>query len=367
MDVFSGITGGDNLFIVHYLLSALLVFAVLLVLVFVLGRVAGIWAGEEGLEFIRRLRKKLKVPFVLLSLFLALVVPLSFFDHQIRHAEAVSHLISVMVIVFVCWILIQTVHLIKYFLLRKFDLEEEDNLQARKIYTQFRVLENIVVFLIVLVGVSLVLMSFDGIRKIGVSLIASAGVAGIIIGFAAQRAIGTILAGIQIAISQPIRLDDVVIVENEWGRIEEINLTYVVVAIWDKRRLVLPTTYFIETPFQNWTRTTAEILGTVFIYADYTLPVDAVREELDRILEGNTLWDGKVKVVQVTDATDRTVEIRALVSAPDSGTAWNLRVQVREKLLAFLQEKYPQCLPKARVLLDPEGKSPEPVSGGSTS
>lgn len=358
----SGITG-ENLFIVQYLLGVLVVFAVLLVLVFVLGRVAGMWAGEESLEFVRRLRKKLKVPFVLLSVFLSLVVPLSFFDHQLRHTGAISHLTSVMVIVFVCWILIQSVHLVKFFLLRRFDLEKKDNLQARKIYTQFRVLENIVIFLIVLVGVSLVLMSFDSIRKIGVSLIASAGVAGIIIGFAAQRAIGTILAGIQIAISQPIRLDDVVIVENEWGRIEEINLTYVVVAIWDKRRLVLPTTYFIETPFQNWTRTTAEILGTVFIYADYTLPVDAVREELDRILEGNPLWDGKVKVVQVTNATERTVEIRALVSAVDSGTAWDLRVQVREKLLAFLQEKYPQCLPKARVLLDPEKADDNAASG----
>jgi len=325
--------------ILSYSLSVVLVFSALMVLVLVLNRAARTWVREEGYEFLKRLRKRLRLPVILLVIFLSLVIPLSFFGQQIEQTGPLSNVMSVMVIIFVSWILIQSVHLIKHFVLGKFDLGEKDNLKARKVYTQFRVLENIIVFLIVVVAVSLILMSFEGIRKIGVSLIASAGVAGIIIGFAAQKAIGTILAGIQIALSQPIRLDDVVIVENEWGRIEEINLTYVVVAIWDKRRLVLPTTYFIETPFQNWTRTTAEILGTVFIYADYTLPVDAIREELDRILDGNPLWDGKVKVVQVTNTTERTVEIRALVSAVDSGTAWDLRVHVREKLLLLSLDK----------------------------
>ena len=221
--------------------------------------------------------------------------------------------------------------------------------------------------MIIVVALSLILMSFESIRRIGVSLIASAGVAGIIIGFAAQKAIGTILAGIQIALSQPIRLDDVVIVENEWGRIEEINLTYVVVAIWDKRRLVLPTTYFIEKPFQNWTRNTSEILGTVFIYADYTLPVDAVRKELDRILDGNSLWDGEVKVVQVTDTTERTVEVRVLVSAKDSSTAWDLRVEVRERLLSFLQQRYPECLPKARLEMTGEKSGPAGIKESAKS
>ncbi len=342
------VLSGD-VFVITYFLTSLLVFAVLLVVVFFLNRGIKRWVTDDGYGILISLRSKLRTPVIFLMIFLSLIVPASFFDQQIGPLKPISAVMSVMVIIFVSWILIQSVRLIKHFVLRKFDLDEKDNLKARKIYTQFRVLENIIVFLIVVVALSLILMSFEGIRRIGVSLIASAGVAGIIIGFAAQKAIGTILAGIQIAISQPIRLDDVVIVENEWGRIEEINLTYVVVAIWDKRRLVLPTTYFIETPFQNWTRTSAEILGTVFIYADYTLPVDAVRNELDKVLETAQHWDGKVKVVQVTNATERAIEVRVLVSAADSSSAWDLRVYVREKLLAFLQDRYPECLPRARL------------------
>ncbi len=168
-------------------------------------------------------------------------------------------------------------------------------------------------------------------------------------GLAAQRTISTLLAGIQIAITQPIRVDDVVIVENEWGRIEEITFAYVVVRIWDLRRLILPITHFIEKPFQNWTRVTADILGTVFIYVDYTGPVQAIREELHRILKSTDLWDGKAWVLQVTHATERTVELRALMSAQDAPTAWNLRCEVRERLIEFVQRNYPDGLPKVRA------------------
>jgi small-conductance mechanosensitive channel len=357
IEQFGNLSEKDTQFIT-WLAGVIILLVVLSVIVLIVNRALKRWFSEEESELVNKLRSRLRLPVVLLILFLSLVLPASFFELEGSPLDPLRTIMSVMVIVFVSWILIQSVHLIKYIVLRKFDVSQKDNLQARKVFTQFRVLENIIVFLIVVVAVSLILMSFDSIRRIGVSLIASAGVAGIIIGFAAQKAIGTILAGIQIALSQPIRLDDVVIVENEWGRIEEINLTYVVVAIWDKRRLVLPSTYFIETPFQNWTRNSAEILGTVFIYADYTLPVDAVREELDRILEGNSLWDGKVKVVQVTDATERTIEIRLLVSAPDSGTAWDLRVHLREKMLAFLQKNYPNCLPRARLSIENDQGSP---------
>jgi len=186
-------------------------------------------------------------------------------------------------------------------------------------------------------------------------LFASAGVAGIILGLSAQKALGTILAGLQIAITQPIRLDDVVIVENEWGWIEEINLTYVVIRLWDKRRLVVPTTYFLEKPFQNWTRTSADILGSVFIYTDYTMPFEPLRKELTRLLEATPLWDGKVNVLQVTDARENTIEIRALMSAATSPQAWDLRVYVREKLIEFIQREYPQSLPRTRVVL-PEAR-----------
>jgi len=237
-------------------------------------------------------------------------------------------------------------------LLKKYDIGQADNLKDRKVHTQYNILEKIVVFIIIVVASAITLMLFEGVRKVGISLFASAGVAGLIVGLSAQKALGSILAGLQIAITQPIRLDDVVIVENEWGWIEEINLTYVVVRIWDKRRLVVPSTYFLERPFQNWTRTSADILGTVFIYADYTVPVEALRKELTRILEASPHWDGQVNVLQVTDAGEHTLELRALMSAATSPAAWDLRVHVREHLIAFLQRKYPGSLPRTRVLVD---------------
>ena len=195
------------------------------------------------------------------------------------------------------------------------------------------------------------MMIFDNIRQLGVSLLASAGVLGIIVGLAAQRSISTLLAGLQIALTQPIRMDDVVIIEGEWGRIEEITLTYVVVRIWDLRRMVVPVTYFLEKPFQNWTRVSADLLGTVTIYTDYNIPVDALREELQRILKDSPRWDGKTWGLQVTNASERTVECRALMSAVDSSSAWDLRCEVREKMLDFLQRNYPASLPKIRAEL----------------
>jgi len=159
------------------------------------------------------------------------------------------------------------------------------------------------------------------------------------------------LAGFQIAFTQPIRIDDVLVVEGEWGKVEEITLTYVVIHIWDERRLILPINYFIEKPFQNWTRISSEILGTVFIYADYSLPIDSLRTEFDRLLALTTLWDKKVKVIQVTDAKTNVVEIRALMSASNSSDAFDLRCYIRENLIHFIQEKYPESLPKVRATL----------------
>jgi len=179
--------------------------------------------------------------------------------------------------------------------------------------------------------------------------LASAGVIGIVVGMAAQRTIGTFIAGLQIAFTQPIRVDDLVVVENESGRIEEITLTYVVVRLWDLRSLIVPITYFIETPFQNWTRVGTDMLGAVFIYVDYTVPVEPVRRELDRIVKGSPLWDGKVCTLELTNATERTVELRAVLSAADSSALWILRCQVREKLIEFIRSSYPEALPKLRT------------------
>jgi small-conductance mechanosensitive channel len=263
---------------------------------------------------------------------------------------------SIFIIVSLSWASIVFLRIVKQIFLEKYDVSQEDNLRSRKFQTQFNILERILVFLIFLISIGLILMLFDEVKRIGVSLFASAGIAGVIIGLAAQRVIGAVLAGIQIAITQPIRLDDVVIIEGEWGRIEEITLTYVVVRIWDQRRLIVPSTYFFDKPFQNWTRTTSEILGTVFIYTDYHVSFDALRNELTRLLKKTPHWDGKVNVLQVTDARERSIEIRALMSAKDSGAAWELRVFIREKLIEFLQNNYPESLPKTRVIIEGEGK-----------
>jgi len=264
--------------------------------------------------------------------------------------EAVAkHIVSLLLIGLVSWVLIRLTHVFSDYVVDRFDISQKDNLRARKIHTQLRVLRRIVIIVVGVLALGTMLMTFDKVRQLGTTILASAGIIGIVVGMAAQRTIGTFIAGLQIAITQPIRIDDVVIVENEWGRIEEITLTYVVVKIWDLRRLIVPITYFIEKPFQNWTRQSSEPLGTVYIYLDYTVPVQVVREQLQRVLEGSELWDRKVCVVQVTNASERTIEVRALMSASDASQAWSLRCEVREKLVEFIRQKYPHALPKFRA------------------
>lgn len=229
--------------------------------------------------------------------------------------------------------------------------QRADDFSSRGVRTQVTVLHRVANAVILVVGGALVLLQFPGVRSIGMSMLASAGVAGVVIGLAAQRSIGNLLAGIQLSFTQPMRIGDTVIVENEWGWIEEITLTYVIVKIWDLRRLVVPISYFLEKPFQNWTRSSSEILGTVYLYADYKIDVEALRAELVKILEPERgkLWNGKAQGVQVTDATDRSVQIRALMSSDDAGKSWDLRCLVREKLLTFLKANQPQALPRVRA------------------
>ena len=259
------------------------------------------------------------------------------------------HLISLCLIASIAWLAVAIISVFEDFVESKYNIAVRDNLSARKIQTQTHVLRRIAVVLIIIVTIGIMLMTFPSIRQIGAGLFASAGLAGLVVGLAARSTLTNLLAGIQIALTEPIRLEDVVIVDGEWGWIEEIGTTYVVVRIWDLRRLVVPLSYFIEKPFQNWTRVTADLLGTVFVYADYTVPVEEVRQELHRILQTTELWDGKVWGLQVTNATEHTVEMRALMSAADSPKAWDLRCYVREKLIEYLQNNYPQSLPKARA------------------
>ena len=271
---------------------------------------------------------------------------------QSHQPEVAEHILAVILIALVAWLLIRSTFVLEDYVLHRFDVDVKDNLRARKIHTQFRVLKRIVIAVVGLLAFGTILMTFDRVRQLGTTILASAGVVGIVVGMAAQRTIATFIAGLQIAVTQPIRVDDVVIVENEWGRIEEITLTYVVVRIWDLRRLIVPITYFIERPFQNWTRTSADILGTVFVYADYTLPIDVLRDQLQNILKQSEHWDGKVCVLQVTNASDRTMELRALMSAADASAAWTLRCEVREKLIDFIRKEYPRSLPKVRAELN---------------
>jgi small-conductance mechanosensitive channel len=237
-----------------------------------------------------------------------------------------------------------------------FPIDKADNLHERKVRTQFQYIRYILTFIIMFVGMAFIFRQFQSLQAIGTGLLASAGVIGIIVAFAANQTLGNLLAGFQIAFTQPFRIDDVVIVEGEWGRIEEITFTYVVVRIWDQRRLVLPISYFIKNPFQNWTRTTADIWGTVFLYLDYSVPIEKIREELNRIVSSSELWDGKVAVLQVTDTSERTITLRALVSARNASDAWSLRCYVREKLISFLQKKYPESLPLIRIEEKPQNK-----------
>lgn len=229
-----------------------------------------------------------------------------------------------------------------------YTVDAADNLVARRVRTQTELLRRIVVIVVMVVTVAIMLMTFPAVQHIGVSLLASAGLAGLVVGVAARSTLASLIAGIQVALTQPIRLGDAVVVEGEWGWIEEIGTTYVVVRIWDLRRLVLPLTYFIEKPFQNWTRTTADLLGVVMLYADYRLPVEDARQELHRILDSSDLWDKKAWALQVTDATEKTIQLRALMSASNGPRLFDLRCYVREMMIRYLESKHPESLPLIR-------------------
>jgi small-conductance mechanosensitive channel len=315
----------------------------------VLFRSLSAWASRTDTPFDDEIVRLLRRPLSYLIPLVALTVAWPSASDASGHMSGGQHASLVLTILCCGWVATRLVRILDVALERQFGRTLSDDLQVRRVHTQLRGFRNIALFLIGLATTAAVLMTFETVRQFGVSLLASAGAAGVIIGFAAQRSISTIVAGIQIALSQPIRVDDVVIVEGEWGWIEEITLTYVVVRIWDLRRLVVPINYFIEKPFQNWTRNSAELLGTVYLYTDYTVDIEALRGELTRICENSPLWDRRVCGLVVTDAKQSVLELRALVSAQDSGKAWDLRCVVREGLVQFMQRNQPQSLPRFRV------------------
>lgn len=245
-------------------------------------------------------------------------------------------------------LLVRSVRILEDYIYHTYDLNKVDNLKERKVRTQIQFIRKIIVVTIIFLTIAIILLSFESMRKIGTGLLTGVGIGGIIVGFAAQSSLGNLLAGFQIAFTQPIRIDDVLVVEGEWGRVEEITLTYVVLKIWDERRLILPINYFIQKPFQNWTRTSADILGTVFLYMDHTVPIDAIRGEFERLIVKSNLWDKRVKVVQVTDVREHTIEIRVLMSSSTSSNAFDLRCYIRENLITFIQKNFPGSLPRSR-------------------
>ena len=261
---------------------------------------------------------------------------------SLRHAWALA------LVAAFCWLALRALAVAEALVRERHPGTAADNLVDRRIQTQTRVLVIIARIVVVTLGASVMLMTFPAARALGASLLASAGIAGIVVGVSARPVLTNLLAGLQLGLTQPLRLDDVVIVQGEWGRIEEITSTYVVVRIWDQRRLIVPLTWFIENPFQNWTHTSAELLGSVYLWVDYRTPMPPLRAELERLCRITPDWDGHVVGLVVTDANERAVQIRALVSAADSSRAWNLRCAVREGLVDFLQRNYPDCLPRFR-------------------
>ena len=261
---------------------------------------------------------------------------------------------EILFVITTTWLVVQLLKIAELRLIRQYDTNNDEKLAQRKFVTQVRFFRRSIAIVVLIIGTSLVLISFQGSRKVGLSVLTSAGVVSVVIGFAAQKTLANLLAGVQIAFNQQIRLNDAVVVEKEWGRIEEINLTSVIVRLWDRRRLILPITYFVEKPFENWTRSDASIIGSIILYLDYNVPVDKLREKAQKLAEADPLWTGESFAVQVIDTLPTCIQVRILVSAPDSPSAFDLRCHMREQLIAFIRDEYPRGLPQSRLMLAEE-------------
>lgn len=342
-------------------LRTLMAASFVVVLLSVFGRVltAVMLRLGRGFLFTKAVSEQLEKPIRILLPLLGLQTVLTAASDDLVLIGATRRITTLLIIGCFTWLAMRLLRSVEQFVRLKNPVDITDNLRARQIQTQSRVLLRTLSFFVLLIGAAAMLMTFPAARQFGASLLASAGLAGLAVGFAARPVLANLIAGIQIAITQPIRLDDVVIVENEWGRIEEITGTYVIVRIWDDRRLVVPLQYFIEQPFQNWTRRNSSIIGSVFFWVDYSLPLEPLREELRRLcVEVPDLWDGRVIVLQVTDTSEKSIQLRVLVSSPDSSRNWDLRCHLRENLIGFIQRQFPHCLPMLRADLSVGQKTP---------
>jgi small-conductance mechanosensitive channel len=317
----------------------------------------GRMSTRAGSDLGRWVAQHLRRPLLLLASTLALRVTLPLAELSGGVLETIRHSIEMLMILGTGWVLIALTAVLDDFLDKRFVLDIADNLTARRVHTRFIVLRRVLIIIIGILTGGGLLMTFPAVRHLGAGLLASAGIVGLVIGIAARPTVETIIAGVQLALTEPIRLDDVVIVEGEWGRIEEITATYIVVRIWDDRRLIVPVTHFLQQPFQNWTRVTADLLGQVALEVDYRTPVEEVRSEVGRLVEASPDWDRRFWNLQVVEAGEHTMRLRVLLSAADASTAWNLRCEIREKLIAYLQAQHPEALPRIRASL--EGELPE--------
>ncbi len=334
-------------------LQSVLYSAVLCALVVVLLRVVLPMAERVSarLPFVHDLLVQARSPLLYLAPLLVLHALQQSPDSELPALELLRHINILAILAVLTWLGLRLVKAVRMTILRLHPVAVSDNLRARQVQTQVTVLDRLISSLVVIMGISAMLMTFPAATKVGASLLASAGLAGLAVGFAAKPVLGNLIAGLQIAMTQPIRLDDVVIVQNEWGRIEEITGTFVVVRIWDDRRLVVPLQWFIENPFQNWTRSTSSIIGSVMLWVDYRTPLEPLREELDRLCNSTDLWDGRVVVLQAVECSERAVQVRVLVSSLDSSRNWDLRCYLREGLLKYLATHSPEFLPVTRATL----------------
>src|SRR5580698_2431104 len=301
---------------------------------------------SHTLQIVKRISRPAQALIVLTGL--GIVLPLV--DLPAHYLEILQKGLAVIWFLALGWLMVALVYCLEDFFLLRYDISVSNNLRARRARTQMQLMRRMIITLLILIDAGLVLSVFrdSQIWHYGAGLLASAGLASLVLATAAKTSASNFLAGLQIALTEPIRLDDVVIVEGEWGKIEEITTTYVIVAIWDQRRLIVPLTYFIETPFENWTRNTADLLGTSFLYVDYSIPVQALRDEFTRVLEASSQWDKRVNACQVTNLSEHTMEIRCLLSAADASKQFDLRCIVREKMVAFIQKNYPDAFPRTR-------------------
>ncbi|AOY95385.1 mechanosensitive ion channel protein MscS [Cupriavidus sp. USMAA2-4] len=293
--------------------------------------------------------RKARAPSKAVLLLLALQTVWQAAPDALPWIDTVRRLNGLLMIVATTWLVAHMIAGFALGVMERHPVDVADNINARRIHTQTRVLARIAMTLAVVMGAAMLLMTFPGARQVGTSLLASAGVVGVVAGIAAKPVFSNMIAGLQLALTQPLRLDDVLIVEGEWGRVEEITSTYVVLRIWDERRLIIPLQYFIEKPFQNWTRNNSQLMGSVFFHVDYGMPLAPLRAELERIVQAAPQWDQRFFNLVVTDATERTMQLRVLCTAASSGQVWDLRCQVREGLIDFMQREYPQFLPRLRV------------------